>query len=189
MTQISISSKLSFVSIAHNRFYRPLEDIKVGGNVWLNTFYISYSACAINTVTIQLLSRLYTKSLTCLVRFLQNAVTSIAKRKESCKDAKLNDDCCVGESQDIEERDSFQEAHEKKTCDRKRYKADPESKKDSMKAQYWLDPESKRESAKAQYWLDPESKKDSAKAQYCLDPESKKETAKAQYCRKRNTMR
>ena len=50
-----------------------------------------------------------TKSLTCLVCFLQNAVTSIAKRK-----AKLNDDCCVGESQDIEERDSFQEAHEKK---------------------------------------------------------------------------
>ena len=38
------SRKLSFVSIAHNRFYRPLEDIKVGGNVWLNTFYISYSA-------------------------------------------------------------------------------------------------------------------------------------------------
>ena len=52
------------------------------------------------------------------------------------EDAKLNDDCCVGESQDIEERDSFQEAHEKKkTCDRKHYKADPESKKDSMKAQ------------------------------------------------------
>ena len=157
--------------------------------MWLNTFYISYSACA--TVTIQLLSRLYTKSLTCLVCFLQNAVTSIAKRKNRAKKiAKLNDDCCVGESQDIEERDSFQEAHEKKkTCDRKRYKADPESKKDSMKAQYWLDPESKRESAKAQYWLDPESKKDSAKTQYCLDPESKKETAKAQYCRKRNTMR
>ena len=82
--------------------------------------------------------------MTCLVCFLQNAVTSIAKRKE----------CCVGESQGIEERDSFQEAHEKKkTCDRKRYKADPESKKDSMKAQYWLDPESKKESAKAQYWL------------------------------------
>ena len=61
-----------------------------------------------------------TKRLTCLVCFLQNAVTSIAKRK-----AKLNDDCCVGESQDIEERDSFQEAHEKKkTCDRKRYKAE-----------------------------------------------------------------
>ena len=54
----------------------------------------------------------------------------------SKKIAKLNDDCCVGESQDIEERDSFQEAHEKKkTCDRKHYKADPESKKDSMKAQ------------------------------------------------------
>ena len=51
----------------------------------------------------------------------------------SKKIAKLNDDCCVGESQDIEERDSFQEAHEKKkTCDRM---ADPESKKDSMKAQ------------------------------------------------------
>ena len=28
--------------------------------------------------------------------------------------AKFNNDCCVGESQDIEERDSFQEAHEKK---------------------------------------------------------------------------
>ena len=42
----------------------------------------------------------------------------------------------LGKSQDIEERDSFQEVHEKKkTCDRKRYKADPESKKDSMKAQ------------------------------------------------------
>ena len=89
-------------------------------------------------------------------------------------DSPTHDDCCVGESQDIEERDSFQEAHEKKkTCDRKRYKADPESKKDSMKAQYWLDPESKKESAKAQYWLDPESKKESAKAQYCLDPKSK----------------
>ena len=53
----------------------------------------------------------------------------------SKKIAKLNDDCCVGESHNIEERDSFQEAHEKKTCDRKHYKADPESKKDSMKAQ------------------------------------------------------
>ena len=90
------------------------------------------------------------------------------------KIAKLNDDCCVGESQDIEERDSFQEAHEKKkTCDRKRYKADPESKKDSMKAQYWLDPESKKDSAKAQYCLDPESKKETAKVQYWLDPERK----------------
>ena len=82
------------------------------------------------------------------------------EKNRAKKIAKLNDDCCVGESQDIEERDSFQEAHEKKkTCDRKRYKADHESKKDSMKAQY------------------------------CLDPESKKETAKAQYCRKRNIMR
>ena len=49
----------------------------------------------------------------------------------SKKIAKFNDDCSVGESQDIEKRDSFQEAHEKK----KHYKADPESKKDSMKAQ------------------------------------------------------
>ena len=62
------------------------------------------------------------------------------EKNRAKKIAKLNDDCCVGESQDIEERDSFQEAHEKKkTCDRKRYKADPESKKDSMKAQYWFD--------------------------------------------------
>ena len=30
----------------------------------------------------------------------------------SKKIAKLNDDCCVGESQDIEEHDSFQEAHD-----------------------------------------------------------------------------
>ena len=48
------------------------------------------------------------------------------EKNRAMKIAKLNDDCCVGESQDIEERDSFQEAHEKKkTCDRKRYKADP----------------------------------------------------------------
>ena len=74
------------------------------------------------------------------------------EKNRAKKIAKLNDDCCVGESQDIDERDSFQEAHEKKkTCDRKRYKANPESKKDSMKAQYWLDPESKKDSAKAQW--------------------------------------
>ena len=55
------------------------------------------------------------------------------EKNRAKKIAKLNDDCCVGESQDIEERDSFQEAHEKKkTCDRKRYKADHESKKDSV---------------------------------------------------------
>ena len=43
------------------------------------------------------------------------------------------DESCVDESQDeCEERDSIQEAHEtKKACDRKRYKADFESKKDS----------------------------------------------------------
>ena len=68
----------------------------------------------------------------------------------------------------------------KKTCDRKRYKADPESKKDSAKAQYWFDPESKKESAKAQYCLDPESK-ETAKAQYWLDPERKKDSVKAYY--------
>ena len=79
----------------------------------------------------------------------------------------LNDDSCADESQDIEERDSFQEAHEKKkACDRKRYKANPESKKESAKAQYWFDPESMKNSAKAQYWLDPESKKESVKAYY-----------------------
>ena len=119
------------------------------------------------------------------------------------KIAKLNDDCCEGESQDIEERDSFQDAHEKKkTCDRKHYKADPES-KDSAKAQYWLDPESK-ESAKAQYWLDPESKKDSVKAcydqnrelilaskqdQYQANPKAKRDISRINSRRKRNPMR
>ena len=46
--------------------------------------------------------------------------------------------CRPDESQDeCEERDSIQEAHEtSKACDRKRYKADFESKKDSTKAQY-----------------------------------------------------
>ena len=128
------------------------------------------------------------------------------EKNRAKKIAKLNDDCCVGESQDIEERDSFQEAHEKKkTCDRKRYKADPESKKDSMKAQYWLDQESKKESAKAQYWLDPESKRDSAKAyydqnrelilaskqdQYQANPKAKRDISiRINSCRKRNTMR
>ena len=55
--------------------------------------------------------------------------------------------CFFDESQDeCEERDSIQEAHEtKKACDRKHYKADFESKKDSTKAQYWLDPERKKE--------------------------------------------
>ena len=127
------------------------------------------------------------------------------EKNRAKKIAKLNDDCCVGESQDIEERNSFQEAHEKKkTCDRKRYKADPESKKDSMKAQYWLDPESKKESAKAQYWLDPESKKDSMKAyydqnrelilaskqdQYQANPKAKRDISRINSRRKRNPMR
>ena len=46
---------------------------------------------------------------------------------------------CADESQDIEceERDSFQEAHEKKkTCDNKRYEANRESMKESAKANY-----------------------------------------------------
>ena len=82
------------------------------------------------TVT-QLLSRLYQK-LDVRVWFVFFKMLSRRSRREknrAKKIAKLNDDCCVGESQDIEERDSFQEAYEKKkTCDRKRYKADPESK-------------------------------------------------------------
>ena len=36
------------------------------------------------------------------------------EKNRAKKIARLNDDCCVGDSQDIEERDSFQEAHEKK---------------------------------------------------------------------------
>ena len=91
------------------------------------------------------------------------------ERNLAKKIAKLSDDSCADESQGIEyeERDSFQEAHEKKkACDRKHYKANTESKKESTKAQYWLDPESKKESAKAHYWLDPESKKESVKAYY-----------------------
>ena len=85
----------------------------------------------------------------------------------------------------------------------KRYKADPESKKDSIKAQYWLDPESKKDSAKAQYCLDPESK-DSVKAyydqnrelilaskqdQYQAIPKAKRDISRINSCRKRNTMR
>ena len=87
------------------------------------------------------------------------------ERNLAKKIAKLNDDSCADESQDeCEERDSFQEAHEKKkACDRKHYKANSESKKESAKAQYWLDPERKKESVKVQYWLDPESKKESVK--------------------------
>ena len=37
------------------------------------------------------------------------------EKNRAKKIARLNDDCCVGDSQDIEERDSFQEAHEKKS--------------------------------------------------------------------------
>ena len=51
------------------------------------------------------------------------------ERNLAKKIAKLNDDSCADESQDeCEERDSFQEAHEKKkACDRKHYKANSES--------------------------------------------------------------
>ena len=99
------------------------------------------------------------------------------------KIAKLNDSSCADESQDIEceERDSFQEAHEKKVCDRKRYEANQESMNESAKARYWLDQESMNESAKARYWLDQESMNESAKARYWLDPESMKDSAMAYY--------
>ena len=71
-----------------------------------------------------------------LIFFKMPSRRSRREMNRSKKVAKLNEDCCVGESQDTEERDSFQEAHEKKkTCDRKCYKADPESMKDSMTAQ------------------------------------------------------
>ena len=52
---ISIFSYLIMLAIAHNRFYRPVEDIKVkiyskvNPCLWLNTFfYISYSALVIS---------------------------------------------------------------------------------------------------------------------------------------------
>ena len=63
------------------------------------------------------------------------------EKNRAKKIAKLNDDSCADESQDIEceERDSFHEAHEKKkACDRKHYKANSESKKESAKAQIIL---------------------------------------------------
>ena len=63
------------------------------------------------------------------------------EKNRAKKIAKLKDDSCANdrESQEIEceERDSFQEAREKKnTFERNRYKANSESKKDSMKAYY-----------------------------------------------------
>ena len=63
------------------------------------------------------------------------------EKNRAKKIAKLNDDSCADELQDIEceERDSFHEAHEKKkACDRKHYKANSESKKESAKAQIIL---------------------------------------------------
>ena len=97
------------------------------------------------------------------------------EKNRAKKIAKLNDDCCVGESQDIEEHDSFQEAHEKKkTCDRKRYKADPESKKDSVKAYY----DQNREMILA-------FKQD----QYQANPKAKRDISRINSRRKRNPMR
>ena len=66
------------------------------------------------------------------------------EKNRAKKIAKLNDDSCANdrESQEwqdneCEERDSFQEAREKKnTFERNRYKANSESKKDNMKAYY-----------------------------------------------------
>ena len=49
-----------------------------------------------------------------VVFFKMPSRRSRREKNRAKKIAKLNDDCCVGESQDIEERDSFQEAHEKK---------------------------------------------------------------------------
>ena len=63
----------------------------------------------------------------------------------------------------------------KKACDRKHYKANSESKKESAKAQYWLDPETKKE------WLDPESMKESAKAHYDQNRELIFASKQAQY--------
>ena len=90
-----------------------------------------------------------------------------------------------------EERDSFQEAHEKKktTCDRKRYKADPESRKDSMKAQYWLDPERKKDSVKAYYDQNRELILASKQDQYQANPKAKRDISRINSRRKRNPMR
>ena len=149
MTQISIFSNLVMLAIAHNRFYRPLEDIKVGIVTGTCTGTISKPLLVVEHVS--------PKSLTCLVCFLQNAV----------------DGSCVDESQDkCEERDSIQEAHEtKKACDRKR---DFGSKKDSTKAQYWLDPERKKDSVKAYYDQNRELILASKQAQYQANPKEKK---------------
>ena len=58
----------------------------------------------------------------------------------------------LGPRLECEERDSIQEAHEtKKACDRKRYKADFESKKDSTKAYYDQNRELILASKQAQY--------------------------------------
>ena len=78
----SIYNNFVMLAVAHNRFYRPVEDIKVrivNPCLWLNTFYI-----VLYTVNSSHVSSKCLKCLTRLVCFLQNAVTSIAKRKESC---------------------------------------------------------------------------------------------------------
>ena len=76
----------------------------------------------------------------------------------------------------------------KKTCDRKRYKADPESKKDSMKAQYWLDPESKKDSVKAYYDQNRELILASKQNQYQANPKAKRDISRINSRRKRNPM-
>ena len=82
------------------------------------------------------------------------------EKNRAKKVAKLNDDSCANdrESQDIEceERDSFQEAREKKnTFERNRYKANSESKKDSMKAYYDQNRELILASKQDQYQANP----------------------------------
>ena len=87
------------------------------------------------------------------------------EKNHAKKIAKLNDDSCAidRESQDIEceERDSFQEAREKKnTFERNRYKANSESKKDSMKAYYDQNRELILASKQDQYQANPKAKRD-----------------------------
>ena len=115
------------------------------------------------------------------------------ERNLAKKIAKLSDDSCADESQGIEceERDSFQEAHEKKkACDRKHYKANTESKKESAKAHYWLDPESKKESMKAHYDQNRELILASKQAQKQANPKAKRVISKKKKSRrKRNPTR
>ena len=52
------------------------------------------------------------------------------EKNRAKKIAKLNDDCCVGESQDIEERDSFQDRELILASKQDQYQANPKAKRD-----------------------------------------------------------